>query len=211
MADKTQLLPFLVVFLVISKPTPSASFSYGQIRTLFSLAHSLMTRVGNLRASRGDESGAERARLIAAKLEHGFGLGFWGTMWSVGWDYIKNYGWRGMGSASAELLGAVSDLNELLRSLNELTRLESVMDRKEWVSRNYQDVLRVSRSFFRRLLLVFRQSGALRELVETVQKEVEGGLLGDCLELGSSDLKGWIQAFKDLVLQFSSTSNNRDL
>lgn len=158
MADKTLLLPFLVVFLLISKPTPSASFSYGQIRTLFSVAHSLLTRVGNLRASRGDESGAERARLIAAKLEHGVGLGFWGTMWSVGWDYMRNYAWRGMGSASAELVGAVYDLNELLRSLNELTRLESVMDRKEWVSRNYQDVLRVSRSFFRRLLLVFRQS-----------------------------------------------------
>ncbi|KAL6190049.1 hypothetical protein ACLB2K_036450 [Fragaria x ananassa] len=35
---------------------------------LFSLAHSLMTRVANLRASRGDHAGADRARNIAAKM-----------------------------------------------------------------------------------------------------------------------------------------------
>ncbi|RVW19876.1 hypothetical protein CK203_110840 [Vitis vinifera] len=40
-------------------PTPS----------LVSLGHSLMTRVANLRASRGDHSGAERARAVAATLE----------------------------------------------------------------------------------------------------------------------------------------------
>lgn len=41
------------------------------------------------------------------------------------------------------------------------------------------------------------------EVVETLQKEVvEGGLIRDCLELGSNDLKGLIQVVKDLLLQF---------
>lgn len=43
----------------------------------------------------------------------------------------------------------------------------------------------------------------VREVVETLQKEVvEGGLIRDCLELGSNDLKGLIQVVKDLLLQF---------
>jgi hypothetical protein len=47
--------------------------------------------------------------------------------------------------------------------------------------------------------------------VETVQREVaEGGLLRDCLELGAKDLKGLLQIFKDLALQFYSTSASGD-
>lgn len=46
-----------------------------------------------------------------------------------------------------------------------------------------------------------------------MQKEViEGGLLKDCLELGSNDLKAMLQIFKDLALQFYSTPNeNQEL
>ncbi|CAL5410058.1 unnamed protein product [Camellia sinensis] len=125
-------------------------------------------------------------------------------MWSVGWDYVRNYSWRDF-TASSEVRGAVSDLNELLRALNELTRMESPAERVEWVSRNYKNALRVSRSLLQRLLQVFGQSGPLREVVETVQKEVvEGELLRDCLELGNDDLKGLIQIFKGIALQFSS-------
>lgn len=48
--------------------------------------------------------------------------------------------------------------------------------------------------------------------METVQREVvEGDLLRDCLELGSNDLKGLIQVFKDIALQYSSTSGRSDL
>lgn len=53
--------------------------------------------------------------------------------------------------------------------------------------------------------------GPLREVVETVQREVvERDLLRDCLELGSNDLKGLIQVFKDIALQYS-TSGRSDL
>jgi hypothetical protein len=45
--------------------------------------------------------------------------------------------------------------------------------------------------------------------VKTVQREVvEGGLLKDCLELGSNDLKGLLQIFKDLASQFYSNSSS---
>lgn len=50
--------------------------------------------------------------------------------------------------------------------------------------------------------------------METAQREVvDGGLLRDCLELGSNDLKGLLQIFKELALQFDSTSGDdrRDL
>lgn len=50
--------------------------------------------------------------------------------------------------------------------------------------------------------------GALRDVIETMQREVmEGGLLKDCLELGTNDLKGLVQIFKDLASQFSSASD----
>ena len=53
--------------------------------------------------------------------------------------------------------------------------------------------------------------GPLREVVETVQKEVvEGDLLRDCLELGSNDLKGLVQILKDIALQYSSSSGRSE-
>ncbi|TXG69781.1 hypothetical protein EZV62_004716 [Acer yangbiense] len=103
-----------------------------------------------------------------------------------------------------ELYGAVSDLNELMRCLSELMRVDSEMGRATWFHQNYGNILGVSKRLFARLHKVFTQSGALREVVETMEIEVvEGGLLRDYLEVGSSDLKGLIQVFKDLVLQYS--------
>ena len=56
-------------------------------------------------------------------------------------------------------------------------------------------------------VVLFFGQGALREVVETVKKEVvEGGLLRDCLELGSNDLKGLMQVLNDLLSQLSSAS-----
>lgn len=58
----------------------------------------------------------------------------------------------------------------------------------------------------------WKWQGPLREVVETVQREVvEGELLRDCLELGSNDLKGLIQIFKEIALQYSSTPGNNEL
>lgn len=82
-------------------------------------------------------------------------------------------------------------------------------ERAQWVAWNYRIVLRVSNSLFRRLLKVFYQSGPLRQLVETMQKEVvEGDLLRDCLELGNNDLNSLVQIMKDIALQFSSSSES---
>ncbi|XP_059664686.1 uncharacterized protein LOC132310689 isoform X1 [Cornus florida] len=156
MATKAPPLLLLFTLLLITTPPTSHSLLLSQFQTLFSLAHSLMSRVANLRASRGDLAGSERARLIARKLEPGLGLGFWGAMGSMGWDYVRNYAWRDV--ASSELFGAVSDMNELLRSLNGLTRMESERERAAWVGGNYKAVLRASNSLFQRLLKVFRQS-----------------------------------------------------
>ncbi|KAF3449821.1 hypothetical protein FNV43_RR05900 [Rhamnella rubrinervis] len=203
----------LMILLLIATPPPSQSFSYSEYRRLFSIAHSLMSRVANLRASRGDISGSNRARAMAEKLERGLGMGFWGYMGLAGWDYLKNYAWRDV--SYSELYGAVSEANELLSWMRELSRAESDAERAVWVGRNYQNVLRVSSSMLRRLLKVFRQSGTLREVVGTVQREVvDGGLLRDCLEIGCNDLKGLIQILKDLGLQYfpsPTSSHNSDL
>ncbi|XP_062095942.1 uncharacterized protein LOC133801702 [Humulus lupulus] len=209
MANPT--LIFLIIVLLAAAPA-SESISYSQYRTLFSLSHTLLTRVENLRAARGDISGANRARVMAAKLERGMGLGFWRFMWSAGWDYVTNYAWRDL--SYPELFAAVSDSNELLKWLGDLSRAESAGERAAWVGRNYKNVLKVSSSMLSRLLKVFRQSGKLREVVETVQREVvDGGLLRDCLELGTNDLKGLIQILKDMGLQYASNSDstNSDL
>ncbi|XP_004295411.1 PREDICTED: uncharacterized protein LOC101298002 [Fragaria vesca subsp. vesca] len=198
----------LLTLLLLITPPPSQSLPYSQYRTLFSLAHSLMTRVANLRASRGDHAGSDRARNIAAKMESGLGLGVWGFMWSAGWDYLKNYSWREL--PYAEMYGAASEASELMRWLGELTRKESDSERAAWIGQNYQNVFRVSTSLLRRLLRVFSQSGALREVVKAVQREVvEGELLKDCLELGSNDFRGVLQILKDLGLQYGSAASSK--
>jgi hypothetical protein len=58
----------------------------------------------------------------------------------------------------AELYGAVSDINEFLKGLNELTRLESASERAVWLSRNYQDLLTVTKSLSSKLLKGFGRS-----------------------------------------------------
>lgn len=169
-----------------------------------------MTRVANLRAARGDYSGSERARNIAAKMDRGLGLGVWGFMWSAGWDYVKNYSWRDL--PYSEMYGAASEANELMSWLGELTRKKSDTERAAWIGQNYQNVFRVSTSLLRRLLRVFSESGTLREVVKAIQREVvEGELLRDCLELGSNDLQGVLQILKDLGLQYASNSKHQDL
>ncbi|KAF9589760.1 hypothetical protein IFM89_028669 [Coptis chinensis] len=193
---KTPLLLLLILFL--STPSPTKAITLQQFRTLLSLTHSLMTRVANLRYSKGDYQGSKRAQNIADKLDGGLSL--YKGMFSIGWDYLKNYAWRDMGSS----IGMVRDMNRLLQALNELTQLESGKKRAEWVLRNYQSILVSSESVFRRLLQVFFKSGPLRDLVLMLQREAEGDLLRDCLELGSNDLNGVVQIFKDIFVQFSS-------
>lgn len=146
---------FLTLLLLLTSPLPSNSLFFTPYQTLFSLSHSLITRVANLRASRGDHSGAARAKLVAEKLERWRGLGLWGFMGSMGWDYARNYAWGDLDSL--EMYRAVKDVNELMKCINELTRMDSEGNRVDWVRRNYGNVLRVLKSLFTRLLQVFRK------------------------------------------------------
>ncbi|KAL3616968.1 hypothetical protein CASFOL_039362 [Castilleja foliolosa] len=200
----------LLSLLLLSSPL-SHAFFFSNYHSLFSLSHSLISRVATLRAARGDLSGAARARTLARTLDRGTGLGFYKFAWNVGWDYIKNYAWRD--TMSFQTLGGVmSDLSELSGALFELSRIQSDAERITWISRNYRNALRVSKSILTRLLTVFRQHGPLREIVLALQKEVsDGELLRDCLELGSDDLKGLVQVLKNIGLQYSSASSNTEL
>ncbi|CAI9087883.1 OLC1v1022071C1 [Oldenlandia corymbosa var. corymbosa] len=204
---------FLVLLILFYIPTPSYSFDFSlsRYRSLLSLSYSLTSRVANLRASRGEYAGAARARAVAEKIVSLQGLGFLKLTWKLGWDYLRNYAWRDLNTVSfSNLASAVSDLNELLNALNELSRVDSDSQRVAWVSQNYSRVLKVSRSLFIKLLKACRQSGPLRELVETMQKEVmEGEFLRDCLELGGNDLKGLTQILKDLASQYTASPSER--
>ncbi|XP_060194048.1 uncharacterized protein LOC132623325 isoform X1 [Lycium barbarum] len=56
--------------------------------------------------------------------------------------------------------------------------------------------------------LIFFKQGPLKEVIETLQKEVlEGDLPKDCLELGTTDLKGLLMVFKDISSKHTSTSS----
>uniref|UniRef100_A0A2N9I633 Pectinesterase inhibitor domain-containing protein n=1 Tax=Fagus sylvatica TaxID=28930 RepID=A0A2N9I633_FAGSY len=195
--SSTISLIFILFLLLATAPEPSHSLSFSQYQTVVSLAHSLMTRVANLRASRGDLAGSRRAQLIADSLN--LGLGSWGLTWSMGWDYVKNYAWREVNYA--ELYGVVSDMNELLRCVGELTRSDSDAERASWVGRNYQKVLGITSSLFKKLLKVFSQSSG-----EDGAERVGGCLLKDALNWGA--IFGDCFKFKDLASQFYSNSSS---
>ena len=151
-------LLYLLYLVVLSPPYPTEVFvSYTQITTILSLSHSLFTRVANLRASRGDFHGARRAQLIADKLEHVSGLRFWSNVWSMGWDYLKNYAWRDTMSFQ-DALGFASNIHELLSSLTQFGHLRSDSERAAWIARNYSNFFRISKSIFSRLSSVFSKS-----------------------------------------------------
>ncbi|PNX74335.1 hypothetical protein L195_g030253 [Trifolium pratense] len=190
---------FFLILLVSPFQSQSLSFSsYFRYRNLLSLSHSIFTGVGNLREKRGDIAGANRARKIANSLEKVTGFGFLKLLWSA-WSW--NWMWKEL--PVTELYGAVSDINEFLRGLNELTRLDSVSERAVWLTRNYQNLLTVTKSLFSKLLKVFGRSETVREVMETLRIEVvEGGLIRDCLLLGGNDFKDLIKVAKDLLLNF---------
>lgn len=168
--------------------------------------------MSNLRASRGDALGSSRARAMAEEIDRGLGIGFLSRAWSVGWDYMWNYAWRKGGIDYGEMYGAIGDLNELMSLVTEFNRAESSAEKASSVARSYGKALRVSKQLLRRLLRIFGKSGALREFWEMVQAEVvDGELLQDCLEVGSSDVKSLLQIAKDMALQyFSSQSHSSD-
>ncbi|CAL1410457.1 unnamed protein product [Linum trigynum] len=148
------LLSFLLLLSPANATAAAFSFpsssSYSPYKTASSLSHSLLTRVSNLRAARGDVAGAHRANLIAEKLDRGLDLGIWGFAWSIGWDYSRNYAWRNL--KYRELLGAVSDLNSLISVLTGLTSARSNAERAAWAAQNYGNLAKTARSTLRRML-----------------------------------------------------------
>ncbi|KFK31533.1 hypothetical protein AALP_AA6G124900 [Arabis alpina] len=216
----TTMKLFFLLFLIfpISSPSPifvnafSFPFSFTQYKTLISISRSLLLRVANLRASRGDVLGSSRVRVMAEEIDRGLGLGFLSRVWSVGWDYMWNYAWRRGGIDYGEMYGVMGDLNELMGLVTEFNRAESNADKAGAVARSYGKALRVSKRLLSRLLGIFGKSGALREFWEMVQAEViDGDLLQDCLEVSSNDVKSLLQIAKDMALQyFSSRSGSSD-
>jgi hypothetical protein len=145
---------FFLILLISPFQSQSLSFtSYFRYRNFLSLSHSIFIGVANLREKRGDIAGADRARKIANSLEKVTGFGFLKLLWSA-WSW--NWMWKEL--PVKELYGAVSDINEFLKGLNELTRLESASERAVWLSRNYQDLLTVTKSLSSKLLKGFGRS-----------------------------------------------------
>ncbi|XP_074578824.1 uncharacterized protein LOC141835286 [Curcuma longa] len=193
----------LLLLLILLPSSPVSEGLYlGQWRTLVSLSHSLLSRVSNARAARGDLAGADRARRIADKLRLLGGAG--GGIWSLGWDFAWNYAWRGVGIPTAEVSRAAA---RLMEALAEASRIESGAERARWALRNYRELVGLADPLFKSLLRTFSRSGPLREMILILQKEAaEGELLKDCLEIGAADLEGLLRIAKDLLFSSSNSS-----
>ncbi|KAI0496975.1 hypothetical protein KFK09_023301 [Dendrobium nobile] len=195
-----QSIPFIVLLLLLHH---AECLRLGQWGTLISLSHSLMNRVANARAARGDQAAADRARKIADKMHS---LGGVRGIWSAGSDFAWNYAFRG-GIPSAE---AYRSASEIMALLAEFYRLESAEERAGWMLRKYSHLFDRSKSLFQALLRSFSRSGVLREVVLVMQKEVvEGELLRDCLEVGAADLEGLVRVARDMF--FSSSWRHSEL
>ncbi|KAH7686312.1 hypothetical protein IHE45_04G097300 [Dioscorea alata] len=200
-------LPLLLLLLLSPEPEFVGGIGLGQLGSLFSISHSLMTRVANARAARGDLRGANRARSIATN----FRLigGGWTSIFSAGWDFARNYAWRdGGGIPISEVSRSAT---ELLAAVAEFSRFDSAADRGRWLLRRYPRLFAVSKSLMESLLQVFNRSGPLKEAMVVLQEElVDGELLRDCLEVGAGDLEGLLTIARDLFSSMAN-SNHREL
>lgn len=184
----------------------TASAAFQSWRKVSSLLQSIMSRVAALRASRGDLT--ERATTIAEGLRST--VRWWRIVGSAGWDYIVNYAWRESFSRPTQYAQVLSHFNELLSASDELMQLRSETEKVQWISRNYQRVLSISKSLLQKLLAIFSQSGPLRETIMAIQKEIsDGELIRDCLQLGAADVKGLLQVVKDMIIRLLAASSSR--
>jgi len=186
----------------------TASAAFQGWRKVSSLLQSIMSRVAALRASRGDFTGAQRATTIAEGLHSS--VRWWRTLGSVGWDYIVNYAWRESFSRPSHYAQVLFHFNEILSAFDELMQARSETEKVQWISQNYQRVLRISKSLLQKLLAIFSQSGPLRETIMAIQKEIaDGELIRDCLQLGAADVKGLLQVVRDLIVRFLAAPSSR--
>ncbi|GLJ17121.1 hypothetical protein SUGI_0296270 [Cryptomeria japonica] len=211
---QTRLAIFLILLLMASPTATASTYTYfsaastafKSLRTVSSLLHSLMTRVASLRTSRGDYTGAQRARSIAAGFENS--VKWWRIAGSMGWDYIAHYAWKESLSRPSDYLQIMSSFNELLSAYGELMQVRSEVEKVRWISQNYQRVMRTCKLLLKKLLGIFSQSGPLRESILAIQKEIiEGDLIGDLLQLGAADVKGLLQIAKDMISRFLAPSS----
>ncbi|KAJ7514286.1 hypothetical protein O6H91_23G037400 [Diphasiastrum complanatum] len=167
-------------------------------RNLTSLVQTLLQRVANLRSGRGDLLGSERVREIAQAL--GNSVTWWTRAASVGWDYFIHYYFRESLTRPLDLSRAMHHLRDLLSVFGELAQLRSDTDRLHWISTNYMRVLRNAKALLNELLLEFDSSGALRDCLLAIQREIaDGSLIRDSLQLGASDLLGLVKTAIDLL------------
>ncbi|KAL4204858.1 hypothetical protein AMTRI_Chr01g111820 [Amborella trichopoda] len=204
----------LLLFLLFPVIFPVSGLGFAGIRqfqTLVSLSSSLMTRVANARASRGDIDGSARARRMAEMLNGR--MGFSGGVWSMAWDYAQNYAWRGGDFRPSDLFEAAKEMEEITRAFSQVSGTGTQLDKPVWVSRNYERILGAFKSFFKRLLLRFTRSGPLREAILVLQREVaEGDLLRDCMEVSMQDLNAVVKLGREMMLHyFSHSPNHSDL
>lgn len=186
----------------------TATAAFQSWRKVSSLLQSIMSRVAALRASRGDLTGAQRATTIAEGLHST--VRWWRIVGSAGWDYIVNYAWRESFSRPTQYAQVLSHFNELLSAFDELMQSRSETEKVQWISRNYQRVLSISKSLLQKLLAIFSQSGPLRETIMAIQKEIsDGELIRDCLQLGAADVKGLLQVVKDMIIRLLAASSSR--
>ncbi|XP_072994360.1 uncharacterized protein [Typha latifolia] len=198
MPTRRRLLPLFLLFFLLSSAPLTSGIRLGKWRTLLSLSHSLLSRIANSRAARGDLDGAARVAKIADYLRI-----LDGGFWSLTWDFLFNYSLRGNGAGVDFPRAAVS---RLLAALSEASRIKSGAEMADWVRRNYSSLLAISDSLLRGLLRTFSRSGPLREALLLLQREVEEGeLLKDCLEVGARDLEGLLRIAKDLLFSHSAS------
>ncbi|KAJ3695120.1 hypothetical protein LUZ60_000497 [Juncus effusus] len=205
MSKLHHLTSLFFLFLLSAPPPTTALPSLRQWRTLTSLSNSLLTRVANARAARGDVSGAARLRRLAdhLRLLGGGERGSSGLL-SLSWDYFWNYY-----SVSMEL--PFGDISRLVRKISEASRARSGEELSRWIFSNYDEIRVLGLKIIKTLLTNFSKSGPLREAVMELKKEVaEGELLRDCLEIGARDLEGLLQIAKDLFSSHSGSDSSRD-
>jgi len=171
------------------------------LRSISLALQSLFDRVSAQRLSRGDHSGAERARNIASTL--GNGLQWWSGLGSLSWDYVTNYFFSQTASRGMGISEAMNHLSDLSSIVGEVTQLRSDGERLQWISNNYTRVFGVAKTVLRNLLSVFDHDGAMRNCVLAIQREVlEGDLLRDALRLGPTDLDGLVRMVKDVLQRY---------
>eukprot|EP00250_Pteridium_aquilinum_P000265 c10295_g1_i1 orf=100-792(-) len=182
-------------------PPASSGLSW---RTARSLASSLLHRIANHRLANGDSAGAERIEHILSSFDGYFY--FWKNIGSLGWDYLVHYSWQSFNPT--QVFDILRLMSEIQSAVAEFLRLPSEMDQLQWISSNYDRVLQLAKASLQKLLKLFDQPGALRNLVLSLRTEIiTGDILRDAMQLGAGDLQSLMQVAKDMLQRYYGPSS----